>query len=101
MLDQQNTLQMQLSTEVDKYLQEAGAKREMDVNYFDAQHLATNTINHHQVVDLTNLENDDILELLENDTSENTQENIEQYIRYKDDLETIPEESDEDFPATV
>ena len=61
--------------------------------------MATNTINHHQIVDLTNLENDDILELLENDTSEKTQENIEQYIRYKDELETIPEESDEDFPV--
>ena len=80
MLDQQDTLQMQSSTEVDKYLQEAAVKREMDVNYFDAQHMATNTINHHQTVDLTNLENDDILELLDNDTGEKTQENIEQYI---------------------
>ena len=71
----------------------------MDVNYFDAQHMATNTINHHQTVDLTNLENDDIPELLDNDTGEKTQENIEQYIRYNDELETIPEESNEDFPA--
>ena len=46
--DQQDTLQMQVLTEVDKYLQEVAAKREMDVNYFDAQHMATNTINHHQ-----------------------------------------------------
>ena len=71
----------------------------MDVNYFDAQHVAMNTINHHQIVDFTNLENDYIPELLDNDTDEKTQENIEQYIRYKDKLETIPEESDEDFPA--
>ena len=99
--DQQGTLQTQLSTEVDKYLQEAAAKREMDINYFDAQHVAMNTINHHQIVDLTNLENDDILELLDNDTGEKTRENIEQYIRYKDELETIPEESNEDFPAMV
>ena len=35
MSDQQDTLQMQLSTEVNKYLQEAAAKQEMDVNYFD------------------------------------------------------------------
>ena len=97
--DQQDTLQTQLSTEVDKYLQEAAAKREMDINYFDIQYVATNTINHHQIVDLTNLENDNIPELLDNDTGEKTQENIEQYIRYKDGLETIPEESDEDFPA--
>ena len=99
--DQQDMLQTQLSTEVDKYLQEVTAKQEMDVNYFDAQHAATNTINHHQTVDLTNLENDNIPELLDNDTSEKTQENIEQYIPYKDELETIPEESDEDFPAMV
>ena len=60
-----------------------------------------NTINHHQIADLTNLENDDIPELLDNDTGEKTQENIEQYIQYKDELETIPEESDKDFPATA
>ena len=99
--DQQDTLQMQLSTEVNKYLQEAAAKREMDINYFDTQHVATNTINHHQIVDSANLENDDIPELLDNDTGGKTQENIKQYIRYKDELETIPEESDEDFPVTT
>ena len=71
----------------------------MDINYLDAQHVAMNTINHHQTVDLTNLENDNIPELLDNDTGKKTQENIEQYIRYKDELETIPEESDEDFPV--
>ena len=73
----------------------------MDVNYFDTQHVATNTIDHHQIVDLTNLENDDILELLDNDTGKKTQENNEQYNRYKDELETIPEESYKDFPATA
>ena len=78
--DQPDTLQTQLSTEVDKYLQEVAAKQEMDINYFDAQHVATNTINHHQIVDSANLDNDDIPELLDNDTGEKTQENIEQYI---------------------
>ena len=73
----------------------------MDVNYFDAQHMATNTINHHQIVDSTNLKNDDIPELLDNDTSEKTQENIEQYIQYTDELEMIPEESNEDIPVTA
>ena len=98
-LEQQDTLQMQLSTEVDKYLQEAAAKQEMDINYFDAQHVATNTINHHQIVDSTNRENDDIPELLDNDTGEMSDNNIEQYIQYKDELEMIPEESDEDLPV--
>ena len=73
----------------------------MDVNYFDAQHMATNTINHQQIVDPADLENDDIPELLDNDTGEKTEENIKQYIRYKDELETIPEENDEDFPVTM
>ena len=31
----QDTLQMQLTSEVDKYLQEAAERHEMDVNYFD------------------------------------------------------------------
>ena len=73
----------------------------MDVNYFDAQHVATTTINHQQIVDSADLEKDDILELLDNDTSEKTEENIEQYIRYKDELEKIPEESDEDLLVTM
>ena len=63
--------------------------------------MATNTINHHQIVESANLENDDIPELLDNDTGEKTQENIEEYIRYKDELETIPEESDEEFPVSM
>ena len=92
---------MQLSTEVYKYLQEAAVKREMDVNYFNTQHVATNTINHHQIVDSTNQENDNIPELLDNDTGEMSDNNIEQYIQYKDELEMIPEESDEDLPVTA
>ena len=99
--DQQDTLQMQLSTEVDKYLQEVAVKQEIDVNYFDTQHVATNTIYHHQIVDSANLENDNIPELLDNDTGEKTQENIKQYIQYKDELKTIPEESNEDFLVTM
>ena len=35
MPDNQDMLQMQLTIEVDKYLQEAAEKHEMDVNYFD------------------------------------------------------------------
>ena len=99
--DQQDTLQMQLSTEVDKYLQEAAVKQEMDINYFDAQHVATNTINHQQIVNSADLEKDDKLELLDNDTGKKTEENIEQYIQNKDELETIPEESDKDLPVTM
>ena len=76
-------------------------KQKMDINYFDAQHMATNTINHQQIVDSADLEKDDIPELLDNDTGKMTGENIEQYIQYKDELEMIPEESNEDLPVTM
>ena len=33
--DNQDTLQMQLTSEIDRYLQEAAERHEMDVNYFD------------------------------------------------------------------
>ena len=97
--DQQDTLQMQLTAEVNKYLQEVAVKREMDANYFDGQHVAMNTINHRQIYNSAELGKDDIPELLDNDTGKKTEKNMEQYIRYNDELETIPEESDEDFPV--
>ena len=37
------TLQNQITSEVDKYLQEAVERCERDVNYFDGWHMATNT----------------------------------------------------------
>ena len=101
MPDQQDTLQMQLTTEVDKYLQEVAEKREMDVNYFDGRHVAMNKINHQQTVDSVELGKDDIPELIDNNTGEQSEKNIEQYIQYNEELETIPEESDEDLPVTV
>ena len=39
--DNHGTLQTQLTSEVDKYLQEAAERCERDVNYFDRQHVAT------------------------------------------------------------
>ena len=54
--DNQDMLQMQLTSEVDKYFQEVAERHEMDVNYFDRQHVATNTISHQQKVDSVELE---------------------------------------------
>ena len=73
----------------------------MDVNYFDSQHVATNTVNHQQIADVAEMGKDDIPELVDDDTSEKSDHNMEQYIQYNDGLETIPEESDEDLPVTV
>ena len=72
----------------------------MDINYFDGQHVATNTINHPQIVDSIELGKDDIPKLVDNDTGEKSGNNMEQYIRYKNELETISEESDEDLLVT-
>ena len=41
--DNHGTLQNQITSEVDKYLQEVAERCERDVNYFDGQHMATNT----------------------------------------------------------
>ena len=73
----------------------------MDVNYFDGQHVATNTISHQQKVDSVELGKNEIPELIDHDTSEKSETNIEHYIQYNDELETIPEESDKDLPVTV
>ena len=63
--------------------------------------MATNTINHHQKVDSVELKADEIPELIDQDTGEKSETNIEHYIRYNDELEMIPEESDEDLPVTA
>ena len=93
--DNQDTLQMQLTTEVDKYLQEVAEKREMDVNYFDGQHIATNTISHQQKVDSLELGTDEIPELIDHNTGKKSETNIEHYIRYNDELAMIPEKSED------
>ena len=63
--------------------------------------MATNTISHQQKVDSVELKADKILELLDQDTGEKSESNIEHYIRYNDELEMIPQESDEDLSVTV
>ena len=63
--------------------------------------MATNTISHQQKVDSVELEADEIPELINQDTGEKGETYIEHYIRYNDELEMIPEESDKDLPVTV
>ena len=73
----------------------------MNDNYFDGQHMATNTVNHHQMADEAEMGNDDIPELVDKDTGEMSDNNMGQYIQYNEGLQTIPEESDEDLPVTA
>ena len=63
--------------------------------------MATNTISHQQKADSIELKAEEILELIDQDTGENGETNIEHSIRYHEELEMILEESDEDLPATV
>ena len=78
--DNHGTLQTQLTSEVDKYLQEVAERHERDVNYFDGQHMATNTTSHQQKVDSVEHEEEKILELIDHDTSTNGETNTEHYI---------------------
>ena len=57
-------------------------------------------MSHQQNVDFAELGTDEIPELIDYYT-EKRETNIEHYIRYNDELEMIPEESDKDLPATV
>ena len=63
--------------------------------------MATNTISHQQEVDSAEFGTGEIPELINHDIGEKSETNIEHYIQYNDELETIPEESDEDLPVTV
>ena len=98
--DNRGTLQNQITSEVDKYLQEAVERCERDVNYFDGQHVATNTSSLQQKTNFIEQdeEHDDIRVPESNvyDTGENSTNHIEHNIQYQDELETIPEEEEEE-----
>ena len=98
--DNHGMLQTQLTSEVDKYLQEVAERHERDVNYFDGWHMATNTTNQQQKAHFVEHDEEKIPELIDQDTGTNGEINTEHYIRYHDELETIPEENDEEPPMT-
>ena len=60
--DNHGTLQTQLTSEVDKYLQEAAERRKRDINYFDGQHMAMNTTTQQQKVNSVEHEEEKILD---------------------------------------
>ena len=93
--DNHGTLQNQLTSEVDKYLQEVAERHERDVNYFDWWHVATNTASQQQKANFVEHDEEKIPELIDQDTGMNGEINAEHYIQYHDELETIPEENDE------
>ena len=101
--DNRGTLQDQITSEVDKYLQEVAERHERDVNYFDGWHMATNTSSQQQKDDFVEQDEEEVPESNGQDTSKNGAQNAESDIPYYDELGTIPEEDkgeDED-PQTA
>ena len=100
-----STLQKQITSEIDKYLQKAAEKRERDDNYFDGWHVATNTSSPQQEANF--LEEDEYVDIDEEDDTVRVQESNGQDtgaycaspsghdIKYQDELETIPEEEED------
>ena len=73
-------LQNQITSEVDKYLQEAVERHERDINFFDGQHMATNTPSQQQTADSAEHDEEMIPELIDQDTGKNGEINAEHYI---------------------
>ena len=95
--DNCSTLQNQITSEIDKYLQEAAERCERDDNYFDGQHMAINTSSLQQEANF--LEEDDEVRVPESngqDTRMYGTSPTEHNAQYQDKLETIPKEEEVD-----
>ena len=96
--DNCSMLQNQITSEVDKYLQEVVERHERDVNYFNGWHMATNTSSQQQGADFVEHDEEKVLESNGQDTSDNGAPNADHDIQYHDELETIPEEEEDEDP---
>ena len=98
--DNCSTLQTQITSEIDKYLQEAAERHERDDNYFDGWHMATNTSSPQQEANFLEQDEEDnevrVPESNGQDTGAYGTSPSEHNIQYQDELETIPEEEEED-----
>ena len=94
--DNCGTLQNQITSEIDKYLQEAAERCERDDNYFDRWHMATNTPSQQQEANFIEQDEVRVLESNGHDTGENGTNHTEHVIQYQDELETIPEEEEDE-----
>ena len=102
--DNCSTLQRQITSELDKYLQEATEKRERYNNYYDGQHVATNTSSPQQEANLLEEDNDTgsdeevnnaiVPESHGQDTGAQYRSPPECNTQPQDELETIPEEEE-------
>ena len=98
--DNCSTLQNQITSEIDKYLQEAVERHERDDNYFIGWHMATNTSSLQQEANFIEQDDEDDEvrgpESNGQDTGEYGTNPTEHDIQYQDKLETIPVEEEED-----
>ena len=100
--DNCSTHQNQITSEIDEYLQEAAERCERDDNYFNGQHVATNTSSPQKEANFVEQdEEDDEVRVLESNGQDTGAYGIsptEHNIQYQDELETIPEEEDTQMP---
>ena len=102
--DNCSTLQRQITSELDKYLQEATEKCERDDNYYDGWHMATNTSSPQQEANFLEqdanagsdekVDNTIVLESNGQDTSAYYGSPSECNTQPQDELETFPEEEE-------
>ena len=71
---------------------------ERDVDYFDRWHVAINTLSQQQKADFVEHDEEKVPESNGQDTGENGALNAERDIQYHDELETIPEEEEDEDP---
>ena len=103
-VDNCSTLQRQITSEIDKYVQEATEKHERVDNYYDGWHMATNTSSPQQEANF--LEEDDdagsdeeaknaiVLEFNGQDTGVYYRSSTECNFQPQEELETIPEKEE-------
>ena len=97
--DNCSTLQNQITSEIDEYLQEAAERHERDNNYFDGWHVATNLSSPQKEANfLEQDEEDDEVRVPDSngqDTGVYGTNPTEHNIQYQDELEAIPEEEED------
>ena len=102
--DDCHTLHKQITSELDKYLQEATERHEAEDNYFDGCHKSTNTSPFQQEdyyleeddVNIDNASKPTIPESHEQDTGLHHINSSNRQTQLQDDLATIPEEKEEE-----
>ena len=102
--DNCSTFQRQITSEIDKYLQEAAEKCERDDNYYDGWHMATNTSSPQQEANFLEEANDAgsdeegdnaiVPESNGQDTGMDYGSSTEHNIQRQEELETIPEKEE-------